>query len=65
VETKPLRLVPHPEGRDRIAGHRGGGWDLWQRAAVRPPEVERAIGPSVDLVALLVDGAVVPAAEQG
>ena len=64
VEAEPLRVVLRPERLDRIGGHRGRRRDLGQRPAVRPPEPERAVGLSIDLIALLVDRAVVPATEQ-
>jgi hypothetical protein len=49
---------------DRICGHCGRRRDLGQRPAIRPPELERAIRLSIDLIALFVDRAVVPATEQ-
>jgi len=65
VEAEPLRVVPRPEGPHRIGGHRRRRRCLGQGPAVRPPKAEGAVGLSIDLVALLVDRAVVPAAEQG
>jgi hypothetical protein len=65
VETEPLRIVPRPEGLNRIAGHHDWRRNLGQETAVRPPEPERAVGLPINLVALLVDRAVVPATEQG
>jgi len=65
VRSKSLCVVPRPEGLDRISGHRGRRRDVGQEAAVRPAEPERAVGLEFDLIALLVDGAVVPATEQG
>ncbi len=44
VESEALRLVPRPEGLDRISGHRDRRRDVGQQAAVRPPEPERAVG---------------------
>ena len=64
VEAKAVRLVTGAERRDGISGHGGRRRHLRQRAAVRPPESERPVGPARDLVALLVDGAVMPAAEE-
>ena len=64
MEAEPLRVVPLSEGLDRIGGHRGRRWDIRQRSAVRPPELERAVGLSIDLVALLVYRAMVPATEE-
>jgi hypothetical protein len=61
VEAESLRLVLRPQGLDRIGGHRGRGRNLEQGTAVGPPESERAIGLSIDLIALFVDRAVVPA----
>ena len=49
---------------DRIGGHRGRRRHVGQRPAVRSPELERAVGLSLDLIALLVHRAVVPATEQ-
>src|SRR6266545_2867006 len=64
VQSKSLCVVPRPEGLDRINGHRDRRRDVGQEAAVRPPEPERAVGLEVDLIALLVDRAVVPATEE-
>ena len=64
VEAEPLRIVPLSEGLDRISGYRGRRWDIGQGTAVRPPELERAVGLSIHLVALLVDRAMVPATEE-
>jgi len=64
VHAQPLRIVPLSERLDWIGGHGGRGRDLGQELAVRPPEPERAIGLSIELIALLVDRAVVPATEQ-
>ena len=65
MEAEPLRVVLRPEGPHRIGGHRGRRRHLGQGPAVRPPEPERAVGLPIDLVALLVNRAVVPATEQG
>jgi hypothetical protein len=48
-------------GLSRIAGHLGRRRDVGQEPAGRPAEPERAVGLSIELVALLVDGAMVPA----
>jgi hypothetical protein len=57
--------VPRPEGLERIAEHGRRRRHLGQGPAVGPPEPERAVGLSIHLVALLVDGAVVSATQQG
>jgi hypothetical protein len=49
---------------NRIGWHCGGCWDRWHQPAVRPPELGLAIRPSIDLITLLVDGAVMPTAER-
>jgi hypothetical protein len=49
---------------NRIGRHRCGPRDVWQRPAVRLPEAQLSIWLSFDLVALFVDGAVVPTTEQ-
>jgi hypothetical protein len=64
VETEPLRVMLLTERLDRIGGHRRRQRDVGQEPAIRPAEAERAVGLSIDLITLLVDGAVVPATEQ-
>jgi hypothetical protein len=64
VQAEPLRVVLRPERLDRIGGHRGRGRDVWEQLAVRSPELKRAVGLSIDLIALLVHSAMVPATEQ-
>jgi hypothetical protein len=64
VEAQALRNVSCAETLDRILGHDGRRRDLGQGPAVGPPEPELAVGLSIDLVALLVDRAVVPTTEQ-
>ena len=64
VEVESLRVVLRPEGLDRIGWHRGRGREVGEQLAVRSPELKRAIGLSIDLIALLVHRAVVPATEQ-
>jgi len=65
VESETLGVVQRPEGLDRVSGHRDRRRDVGQGAAVGPPEPERAIGLSIEVIALFVDRAVVPATEQG
>jgi hypothetical protein len=57
--------VLSPEGLDRVGGYCGWEWNLGQGPAVRPPESKRAVGLSIDLIALLVHRAMVPATQQG
>ena len=64
VEPEPLLLVLGSQDVDRIGGHCRRRRDLGQEPAVGPPESERAIGLSIDPVALLVDRAVMPATQQ-
>jgi hypothetical protein len=49
----------------RIAEYLRSRRDLGQKPAVRPAEAKLAVGLSIELVALLVDGAMVPTTEQG
>ena len=65
MEIEPVRFVLRPEHLHRIDGHFGRRGDLGKEPAIRPAEAQRAVRLPVDLVALLVDGAVVPAAERG
>src|SRR2546422_61505 len=64
VESESMRGVPCPEGPRRIIGHRRRRRDLRQGPAVRPPEREPAVGLWLDVIALLVDRAVVATTEQ-
>jgi hypothetical protein len=65
VQDMPLGLVPRSEELHGVGGHDGRTRDFGQGPAVRPPDVKRAVRPSIDVVALLVDRPVVPATEQG
>ena len=65
VQDKPLRIVPHSQDFHWIAGHVRSRRDLGQKPAVRAAESKLTVGLSIELVALLVNGAVVPATEQG
>jgi hypothetical protein len=64
IETKAMRFMSYPESLDGLFWHCGRRRHLRQRPAIRPPEPQRPIGPARDLIALLVDGPVMPAAEQ-
>ena len=64
VEAEPLRLVPCPQGLDGIGGDRSRRRHLGQELPVRTPELELAVRLAIDLIALLVDGAVVSTTEQ-
>jgi hypothetical protein len=64
VDVEASRDVLPPQYVHRIGGHRCRWRDLRQGLPVRPPELERAVGLSFDLIALLVDRAVVTATEK-
>src|SRR5216117_288711 len=64
VQDEPLRSVPRPQKLHGIARHFKRRRDFWQNPAIRAAEPKLAVGLSIELVALLVDGAVVPATEQ-
>jgi hypothetical protein len=65
VQDKSLGLVPRPEALHGVGGYGARRRDVGQAPAVRPLELKCAVGPSLDVVALLVDCAMVPATEQG
>jgi hypothetical protein len=65
VQAKALGVVSRSQGLCGIAWHRGSRRHLGQQPAVRASEAKLAIRVSIDLIALLVDGAVVAATEQG
>ena len=64
MQVEPPRLVPFPEGVHGIATHLGRRRDLGQQPAVRATEPKLAVRLAIELVALLVDSAVMPATEQ-
>ena len=65
MQAKPLRVVARSENLHGIVRHLRRRRQLGQNLAVRAAEAKRAVGLSLELVAPLVDGAVVPATEQG
>jgi len=65
VQDKPLRIVPRSQDFHRIAGHSGRTRDIRQKPAVRAAESKLAVGLSIHLVAVLMNGAVVPSTEHG
>src|SRR5713101_5712423 len=64
VDANALRVMTRAESLDGITEHRSRQLHLRERAAVRPSELKRPVGPARDLVALLVHRAVMPATEQ-
>ena len=65
MQNSPLRSVPRSQDFHGITGHVTRRRDLGQKLAVRTAEPQLAVGLSIDVEALLVNGAVVPATEQG
>jgi hypothetical protein len=63
VELEPLRDALRPERARWIGGHRRPWRHVGQDAAIRAPELEGPVGPSLDLVALFVHCPVMPAAQ--
>jgi len=64
VQVKPVRFIPRSEDLHRIAAHLRRMRDLGQDLAVGAAETKLAIRLSIELVSLLMDGAMVAAAEQ-
>ena len=65
VNAKPLRLMPRSQNVDGVVRQLWRRRHFGQRPAIRAPESELAVGLSLDVVTLLVNGAMVPATEQG
>jgi hypothetical protein len=65
VQDKPRRIVSRSQDLHGIAKDLWRSRDLGQNPAVRAAEPQLAVRQSIELVALLVDGAVMPATEQG
>ena len=63
MELEPLCHVLRPERRHRIRRQRSQRRHLRQQAAIWPSEFERAVGLPLDLVAVLVNRAVMAAAK--
>jgi hypothetical protein len=64
VQDKSFRIVPRSQDLDSIASHLRRPRDLGQEPAVRAAKPKLAVGLPIELVALLVNGAMVAAAEQ-
>src|SRR5439155_20541196 len=64
VDVNALRVVSRAKNLDGVGGGRRRCRDCGQGRAVRSPEAERSVGLSIDLIALLVNRAMVATAEQ-
>ncbi len=64
VDVESVPAIRGPKGMKRIGGHHRRRRDVGQHAPVRPPELQRAVGLSDDLIALFVDGAMMAPTEQ-
>jgi hypothetical protein len=60
VDVESVPDIRGAEGLKRIGGHHRCRRDVGQHSPVRPPELQRAVGLSGDLIALFVHGAVMP-----
>jgi hypothetical protein len=65
VQVKPLRLVPRSKDCHGINGHPGRRRHVGENSAIRAPEAKLPVRLPIELEALLMDGAVVAATEQG
>ena len=63
IETKPRVLIPRSERANRIAGDRWRSRHVGEQMSVWCPEPQLTVGPSLDLISLLVDGAVMAPAQ--
>ena len=63
MEHKPFRFILRSHRLHRIARHFRTKWDLGQQLAVRPAESQLSVRLSIDLIAILMDGSMVPAAK--
>jgi hypothetical protein len=64
MKGETVRDVLRSDRSGRVGRHRRRCWYLGQKPAIGPPELELAVGQSLDLVALLVHSTMMPAAEQ-
>jgi hypothetical protein len=65
VQVQPCRLVLREQIRHGIGGHPGRRRHSGQHSAVRAAELELAVRLPIDLVTILVNGAVMAATEDG
>ena len=65
MQHKPFRFILRSHRLRRIAGHFRTKWDLGEQLAVGPAESQLSVRLSIDLIALLMDGSMVPTAEHG
>jgi hypothetical protein len=63
MKPEPLRGVLHPQRPDRIGRHRRWRRHLGQQPTVRASELERPVGHSLELIALLVHRPVMAATQ--
>jgi len=64
VDVESVRDVRGAEGLKRFGGHYRCRRKVGEHSPVRPPELQRAVRLSGDLIALFVHSAVMPATEQ-
>jgi hypothetical protein len=65
VEAQAHLVVTRAQHRDGILAHGRRRRYLGKRPAIRSPEPEDPVGPARDLIALLVNGAMMPTAQKG
>jgi hypothetical protein len=65
MQVKAFGLVPRPEHMHSIAGDLRRWRHFGEKSAVRAPEPQHAVRLPIELVTLLVNGAVVAATEHG
>src|SRR5438093_301571 len=64
MDAKALRVVSLSDRSEWIADYGSRRRHLRQQVAIRPPELERPVGPTRDLEALLVHRAMMPSTQQ-
>jgi len=64
VDVESVPDVRGAEGLKRVGGHPRRRRDVGQHSSVRPPELQRTVGLSGDVITLFVHRAVMPATEQ-
>ena len=64
MQVEPLSIIPRSENPHGISAHLRSRWDLRQKPAIRTAEPKLAVRLSIELVAVLMNGAVMPATEK-
>src|SRR5262245_17148130 len=64
MEMESLRFMARSESSDRVGRHTDSRRNLRKEPTIRPSELKRVVGFTVDRISLFVDRSVVPTTQQ-